>query len=926
MGQVAAALRQLDVGGPSLIEVLGTETGPSKSGEERTAAGDWGPFVGRAAEQEALLEALTRPGMLTVKGPAGIGKSRLARQVASRWASSEACPALSCTLTDVRSRDGLLFEVARALDVQLTRGDTAAQLGHALAARGTCVVVLDSFEHITQLARMVSAWSMRAPRARFMLTSRTVLGIGAERVHEVGPLRTEDASALLVTRALDRGADIAADPDLTELARRLDGLPLALELAAGRLGVLSIRDVLERFGLHLLRDGTETRHGTLRAALDWSWELLGADERAALCQLSVFSGGLTLEAAEQVLALDGSSVFDAITNLSGNSMVAGGASGRFRLLTSIQAYATEHRGSHQGALERHGRYFAELARSETSAYPVDRDRIAPDLDNLLAACERARDRGDYPSAVHTLAAVWAVLDVRGPHGNVAKLAVQLADEPGLAPRHHATAQVVAAHALSMLGRTEEALERFQDALAAYRELGDRKRQAMTLSNLGGVHRARGEMDDALTAITAALDMSREDGDRVVGAAAQGNLANALRALGRTEEATANYEAAIAAHIELGNRQAHSTMLGNLATLYRESGRVEEARDHLERALGMKRELGDQVGLALVLSNLANLHRQQGRMNDAASAYEEALTLQRSIGDRSSEGVSLGNLGLVHSNLGDTERAMACFEEARDIHREVGNRAFETLVLGNMGNLRSSRGELDAARNCYEEALVVCRVIGRRYTEAMLLANIGALLVETGHLDEAHPRYTAALAIAREINAKAAEGFVLASLGDLHHGQGRDTEAQACFAQALELHRGMGSRRSECQVLSQLAIVDLDQGRSEAARAGFEAALVLALEVSDKRLEGYILGYLARLVDPGSALALLDRGEALLRASSERPMLAILLASRARVCWKAGDEAGCRAALADAAAAAPSGHTCNSDVASARAATIGPAPT
>jgi hypothetical protein len=261
MSDLAAALRALPVEGPGLAAVMGDRPRPSLPTADTNLGSDSDVFVGRDAELRAIAAELDDPGLVTLKGPGGIGKTHLARVAARAWCDQTGAQAWFCDLSEARGTLGLLQAVAAALGIALGKGQDQAharQVGWAIASRGAVLLVLDNFEHLLDQASLLEQWRLSCPEARFLATSRAPLKVARERVVEVAPLAEADAVSLLATRAMLRGAEVSGDPALHALARRLDGVPLALELAAGRIGLLSPSEVLERLGLRLLRSAART--------------------------------------------------------------------------------------------------------------------------------------------------------------------------------------------------------------------------------------------------------------------------------------------------------------------------------------------------------------------------------------------------------------------------------------------------------------------------------------------------------------------------------------------------------------------------------------------------------------------------------------------------------------------------------------------
>jgi predicted ATPase len=641
MASLAAALRSLAPDGAGLAEVVEASGGWGSATASAAEVEARGEFVGRAAELDRLAAALEAPGLLIVKGPAGIGKSRLV----SEAVHARRGRAVRCDLSAATTFEGVLAAIARALDLSLAPRGGATQLGHALAAQGRVVLFLDDVEPIPELAGALAGWRRDAPEATLVVASRSAVRADGEAILEVGPLSDADSVALLVARARHRGADIADDPQLTELAARLDGVPLALELAAGRLGVLSVGDLVERLGLSLLRSGADHRHGTLRAALEASWGTLSPAEQAALAQLSVFAGGFELEDAEEVLDVGGSGLA-AIAALEERSLVSHDESGRLRLLASVREFAAEHLVDAGPAVVRHGRRMARLgtARALDAVHVTggaERLRaIGREADNLVAACRRALARADGEVAVCCLCAAWAVMGLRGPFDTISMLAVAVAEMPGLTDAQRSSACTVAGRALRAVGRLGDARPFHEAALEATRAAGDRWTEGSVLANLG---------------LLAADD-------------------------GRLEEAKALDEEALAVLRAAGHRRFEGVVIGNLGILNAVRGDLDAAGRCFAEALAIHREVGDVRSEGFALSNLGNLARLTGDLDEAVSRLREAEALHRQVGDRRSEGIALTNLTAALRLLGRTEEARAASEGALRAFRVTGQLPAQASAL------------------------------------------------------------------------------------------------------------------------------------------------------------------------------------------------------------------------------------------------------
>ncbi len=812
------------------------------------------PFVGRSRELQELARRLEAgSALVTVLGAGGTGKSRLACRYG--WNALERWPGgvWFCDLTEARAIDGIVRAVAVGLDVPLGKGDPIAQLGHAIAGHGRALIILDNFEQVSEHApATLGRWVARSPDTAFLVTSRQRLGLAGETTVELDPLAPEaEGVELFAQRAQVQRSDFAltdANRSLVaEIVRLLDGLPLAIELAAARLRALSLEQLRARLAdrLSLLAGPKPGRHRTLRATLDWSWELLGGWEQAAVAQAAVFDGGFTLEAAEAVLDLapwpDAPPVLDVVQALIDKCWFRARVvldAPRFEMLSSLRDYAAEKLRTESAIAgpgmvdagrrceQRHGEYFARFGASDAlealdrHGGVASRKILEVELDNVVSACRRAVERGDGETAVRALAAAWGVLGLRGPFAAAIDLGAAVLAIPGLEAEARARALRELASALWRAGRMEDARQYYEEALALHREVGDRLGEGAALGN----RRAEGIVLNS--------------------------LANLYKNRGRMDEARRLYEEALALHREGGDRLDEGAVLGNLGILHFNQGRMEEAQRHYEQALAIYREVGGRRYESTVLSNLGVLHWGQGRIEEARRFFEAALAIDREVGDRLTEGIVLGNLGVLHQEQGRLEEARRLFEAALTIHREVGSRRQEAAIVANLSNLHLDQGRTDDARRLGEQALAIYREVGDRRSEGILLGNLGNLHLDQGRMEDARRLYEMALSIHREVGNHATEGAVLGRLGELEARGMRFAEARVALARGEALLRGVDDRLELAKLLCTRGECERLAGEPAAARAALSEAESLAETVGagpDSELGRMLAGLRGRVV-------------------------------------------------------------------------------
>jgi len=774
-------------------------------------------FVGRTADLAAVaarFDAGAR--ILTLLGPGGTGKTRLARRYGRSWLGDWPGGVYFCDLSDARALESVFFVVALALDVPLGKGDPGVQLGHAIATRGRCLVILDNFEQIVEHAEAtVGRWADRAADAGFLVTSRERLRLAGEIVLPLEPLSLDgEGVELFALRARAQRPDFALTPTNRDVVQRivalLDGLPLAIELAAARIRVLAPAQLLERladrFALLAGARNAADRQATLRGAIDWSWNLLQPWEQAALAQCSVFEGGFTLDAAEAVIDLsswaDAPSIIDAVQVLVDKSLLRTWMPVKqlrhdleepyFGMYLSIHDYAAEKLaassvGAQRAAEERHGRHFARFGADERlrSLYRrgggARRHALTLELGNLVTACRRAVARGHGDVAVATLRAAWEVLMSQGPFDLVIGLGTEVDTVQDIEPSLRAAALTVVGRAAHAAGRLDQASAVIAHALELARVANDPAREAEALTRLGTTERQQGRMEDARQHLEQALALRDALGE--VDGVVIAELGVVQRQTGAMQEALATYERAIAIVRELGNADAEARVVNSLAIVHAEQGRLEEARMHFESALALSRELGDRRQEGLVLGNLGSLNTEQGRLAIGREQCEAALAIHRDTGERVEEGNALTNLAMLDQTEGRVEDARGKFAAALAITREAGNRRSEGVVLGMLGALEREQGRLEQARTHYDQALQIHRAVGNRRYAGSVLGQLGNLRTQQGHLEEARALLSEGEAQLRAVDEKLELLGLLCLRGRLELAAGELARAQALLAEA-----------------------------------------------------------------------------------------------------------------------------------------------
>jgi len=662
-------------------------------------------FVGRERELERVHELFgAGERLVSLVGPAGIGKTRSALRFMERHLEDyePAGGAWFCDFTESHTVDDICREVSRALDAWMPGNhgaETISGLGEALSSHGKLLLVLDNCEQIADdITAMLERWLVAAPEAVFLVTSRERLRISGETAIELGPLELpatgeSDVTAIGATDAMrlfmDRARRVVTNYELNEdnagaiaeIVRRLDGMPLAIELAAARVGVLRPPDLLERLSerFSLLESharGVPDRHRTLRAAIDWSWDLLEEWERAGLAQLSVFRGGFSIDAADQVVRVQmydkAPDVIGGLQWLRDKSLVwadAGANSGdvsRFGLYLSVRDYAAEklvELDLQEQAFARHAEYYRALV-APLRDVPVTSDGVAlltREEENLLAAFNRSLtgDVDRLREGLTCLLALEPARSVRGPWEEYAERLTEAITSPAfsklepvlIARTFHARGRMI-----GLRGRLAEATDDFNVALEHARAAGDKRLEGNVLLRLGVLANNVNDFAKARAHYEDALPLFREVGDRYTEGQALANLAVVDGQLGLYDDARRRFDEAQKLYAAVGARQLQARTTGNLGTILQDEGKLDEAVLHFDRAIATLNELGNRRDAAVFIGAKGTLFQERGDLKQAERQFTTAIDVLRAIGDESFEGLFLGHLAALAAARDDLARA------------------------------------------------------------------------------------------------------------------------------------------------------------------------------------------------------------------------------------------------------------------------------
>ncbi|BCY13274.1 BTAD domain-containing putative transcriptional regulator [Actinoplanes sp. L3-i22] len=638
-------------------------------------------FIGRRLELDRVIRLLGTNRLLTVAGTGGAGKTRLsvelAREVAAEYEAVHIVELAGHTTGMLAERVAAAVGAREEPGVPVT-GSVARRLS------GRVLLVLDNCEHVrADAARLVYDLLPLAPALRVVATSREPLGLAGEVVFSLDGLTRPDAVRLFDARVAAARGGVALRPAelpvAADLCRRLDGLPLALELAAARLRTLPLAEVLARLDRRLdLLVGTspEARHQTMRAAIDWDYDLLDGAQQQLFGRLGVFAGGFGPAAADAVAGLDAA---ETLAQLVDRSMVEQ-AGDRYRLVETMRQYAAERLPAGDPAHERHVAHWIELL---TAPRPLDAAGhgrwmagTGRDYDNIVAALGWSLDHGDPVQGLTIAAAMWWYWWVTGRMAEGRAWlgrALDAAPETATPPRGQALRG--AASLARNSGDLAAARTLGDQSLATFRELGDRPGMIAALNNLSITAQGQQDYEASLAYGYAGLAMAEEDGDRRGVAAAMNNTAGTLRCAGRLDEAGPLFERALAAFQEISDPRGEAAALNNLGIVTRRHGRLAASGDYLRAALRRYAELAIVEGQLDAVEGLAQVAVLDG---DPAAGLVLLLVAARERG-------TLGSPLFTPDELADRDeaersaRSALTADEIARAHRSAAGTTLDAAV-------------------------------------------------------------------------------------------------------------------------------------------------------------------------------------------------------------------------------------------------------
>jgi DNA-binding SARP family transcriptional activator/predicted ATPase len=752
-------------------------------------------FIGRAREQIEITERLADPDcrLVTILGMGGIGKSRLALQVARSQAGL--------------FRDGIFFiPMIMAVDAPSA---IAAALGFTNPDAGSCLpnllkekeilLVLDNFEHLVETSDSLTELLDAAPGLQMIVTSRERLclreewtyildGLSFPRKKDKVDSQSWDSMNLFENRACQIDSRFklsqACLNDIAAICQLVEGQPLAIELAASAVAERSCAEIAE--SLHRTFDALAptlrnfpTRHRSLRAVFEHSWKLLTTEERNRLAALSVFVGGFSVDAALDVAQTS----MQYLAGLLAKSLVRRDTAGRYSIHEIIREFAGEKLENAEAVRAQHAAYYTDLA-SKFSATPSGMllDLLQVDRANLRVAWNWSLLH-DNSKMENLLAGLSLLYSLRGPLSEGETLFHEALQSQRGDPSRTELINRISIE----LARINISQARHDEAIGLVQNLtGTPLLRARALLTWGQALDAQGESEAARPILEQALALAHELSDKHIEADVLRELGNVANRLVEYDKAVPLYMKALALAYELGDKRGESATLNNWASVEWDLGKLEKARSLFLQALALYRELGNLLGEAKALNNLSNVAADQGDLSQALNYSELALGIHREMGNPRGQSAVLNNMGATYFCLGEFAVARKSYLLALDLYRASGNFQAEAETLANLSLLDCVEGRFFSGCENAQKAIILAEKVGDKVNKANALYYLGRNLLASGNIENGETSLNQALELRHEIPHLGRLIEIQTELAFAAHQRSESSLALALLAPALKV--------------------------------------------------------------------------------------------------------------------------------------------
>jgi predicted ATPase len=800
------------------------------------------PLIGREREAQTLISLLKSESvrLITLTGPGGVGKTRLSLKIAHALIPYFPDGVWFVALANASDNSQVISEIARVFHLGGQERLPILQSLKNFLVDKHLLLVLDNFEQVLKAAPLVAELLTTAAKLKVIVSSRAVLHIygeyefvvptlalpNTEHLPTIEHLNQYEAVRLFVERARSVKANFNITPQnaiyVAQICARLDGLPLAIELAAVRSKIFSPQAMLEQLlgenglGLKFLAGEAPNlppRHRALHKTLEWSYHLLSNIERQLFAHLSVFNGSFNLAAAQAICC---SNSVEELASLVDKSMVqqAEDNSGeiRFSLLETVHEFALEQLEVSPEKLiikERHLAYYLNFAQeADAQIKSIDQEiwanRLELEYNNLRTAlewCSKATQKAVIERGLELASSLRRFWFLRGYiQEGYQWLSSLMAHTNTLPEGVEPTLRIKALNTLSFLasqqGENKEAMLLCNQSVALARQIGYEVGLASALGTLAIIAYNLANFSEALKYGEECLAIRRKLEDKA-------GIADVLNTLALVARQTNNYKLAQDLYAEalslfeaLGDQHSISITLNGLGELERVQNRHESSHSYHLQALELRRKLGNKQGIVASLNNLANLEHAKGHFEEAKGHFEEALALGKVLGQKKVVAILLSNLGSVELEMSHYESALAYTEEALQLSRLIGDKRQEAISIHNLSEILLYQGKLEQARQLAEQALALKAELGDQQSLAISQGNMAEILLQQGEVAAARLLLETSLSIFQNFNNTTGIIKILPGLATSEKLRGNTMQALGLLYLATNLMQAKGIAQNE----------------------------------------------------------------------------------------------------------------------------------
>jgi predicted ATPase/class 3 adenylate cyclase len=791
-------------------------------------------FIGREQEYLQISRLILSSRLVTITGMGGAGKTRLALQIGHNFKDRFGDGAWWVDLAPIINPDLVVKTIADVFDIHPNEDQPLLQtLVDVLRPKGM-LLILDNCEHLLEeVGRITAALVLNTPRVHLLATSREPLGVSGETVWSIPPLTFPnekqwqeswqepedllnfDSVKLFVDRAVAARPSFFLNsnnaPAVASISKKLEGNPLAIELASARVKVLSVVDLAERLEhrLKLLggnKKSSHPRQQTLEALIDWSYNLLTEKEQVLLRRLGIFKGGWMLEAVEEVCSgedIGDWEILDLLSSLIDKSLVVPelvGSHQRYRFLEMIRQYALDRlfeSGEYEQIAEKHYFYFSKMAEKASRGLWASEQKqwlacLQMEHDNLRSALGWTKEENERAGKMLFLSTyLWRFWQVQGhTQEGLEVLELALQRDTSSTAQLKANGFRGAGNLARQLGDYGKANLFHEQSLALFEQVQDKLGIARQLEELGEIKWTTGDPHAAVDYLTQSLSL----------------------------------------HKEIANLEGIATSLEHLGVLARDHGNFQYARDVLEESLEKYRELGNDLLTASAINNLGMVALHQCKYREAIKLFNEALDLYRRMDVRWGISETMMNLGVAAKDQGDLNLANSMFNESLAIKRDLGDKyGIARCILGH-AEVGFFQGSYQLAVELGERSYKIFRERGLKRGMVISLMVVAAAKIYQDDIDTARNLAQEGLELSSGIDTPRMTAYnkVVFGLSEYHLG---NLEAAAAFLyEALDIFRRMDDGRSVAQTLVNLARTAYRRGDRAAAQKYLDESLALSREL------------------------------------------------------------------------------------------------